>query len=236
MGGQAKADEEDSDYSQKGANAISPQRNDQLKKDEQTLKKIISYRKTLLDEMNATQNEEKNTIHQKYQFSRQLDKIFDDIGVFIDEIGGKKELLEFLEKYAKEWKSGEIYAKGKGGKEADKPWRITSARVQKKAYELVENEYSQFKETIAFLIDNYMKNKKKLLKHLDKMEKQTETEFPNSNSLSHPDKDSLSKISLQLKGRSQVDLEGHKKGKINENLLKMKIGQQSLSNRNLLQK
>ena len=51
-------------------------------------------------------------------------------------------MLDFLEKYAKEWKSGEIYAKGKEAKQVDKPWRITSARVQKKAYELVENEYS----------------------------------------------------------------------------------------------
>ena len=84
-------------------------------------------------------------------------------------------MFQYLEEYAKEWRSGKLFGKAK--QRGGAPWHV--ARRQESAYELSQTKYAEYKETIAFLVESYMKDKKKFIRYHTLEELRSDTDSNN---------------------------------------------------------
>ena len=107
--------------------------------------------------------------------SRHLDplvrKIFTGVERFKSEVGGTAKMIVFLEEYAREWKSGKLFG-GKARPRAEAPWQ--QGRRHRTAYERSQTTYAQYKETIGFLVEAYMKDKKKFVRFHTREDRQSD--------------------------------------------------------------
>ena len=70
-------------------------------------------------------------------------------------------MLAFIDEYAQEWKSGKLSSKTRARDAA--PW--SKHKSKESAYDQSLTKYSAYKDTISFLVESYLKDKKKFIKY-----------------------------------------------------------------------
>ena len=66
----------------------------------------------------------------------------------------------FIEEYALQWKAGELSEKAQRRENA--PWQQKS-KTKQSAHELSLTKYKEYQDTIGFLVESYLKDKKKFI-------------------------------------------------------------------------
>ena len=70
-------------------------------------------------------------------------------------------MLAFIEEYAHQWKAGQLSERAQRREHA--PWQQRN-KTKQSACELSQTTYKDYQDTISFLVESYLKDKKKFVK------------------------------------------------------------------------